>query len=52
MFFQKLARLASACKKEFSLAQPENNLGSGWPVGFCFYSPSLNFTRIWLVGNW
>jgi hypothetical protein len=24
----------------------------GWRVGLCFYSPSLNSTRLWRVGEW
>jgi hypothetical protein len=55
-----------ASSKEFSRAKSENNSGSGkeesvreekkqlpgWRVGVCFYSPSVNFTRIWRVGEW
>jgi hypothetical protein len=63
-FFYTLAKLASS--SAFSLAKSKNNWPKNkekfsereknnspdWRVGLYFYSPILNSTRIWIVGEW
>jgi hypothetical protein len=63
-FFKTLAKLAS--RTALSLTKTENNWqkikkrvsekgknpSPDWRVGLYFYSPTLNSTRIWRVGEW
>jgi hypothetical protein len=64
-FFKTLAKLASTCSSVFSLAKSESSWPKNiervserrknspdWRVGLYFYSPILNSTRIWRVGEW
>jgi hypothetical protein len=64
-FFQTLARFGSSFKKIYSPSQKTNwdrFRKNQWEWGkntcqasewvFIFYSPNLNFTRIWWVSEW